>query len=103
MIGELNNIAYNYKVLLEQLMDKYNIAGSIFMIKNQELNEVENGYFEVVKECDDLNEAVKECWGKFNERGIMIIENEKFLVGEVKSQLTQCNRENKIFDVNCKR
>ena len=82
---------------LKNLMEKYNIQDSIFGYSNNGVYEVSNGYFEVIKECDTLGDAVRECYGSLDKKAIRIINN-KFEVGELHSLRSECG-EGKILNI----
>ena len=99
LIQESLNIANDFKAGLENLMEKYTIEDSIFMYKNG-VFEATNGYFITKSEHNDLWNAIKECGNEYNKFGIRIINNEKFIVGEVKRFLVECDMNSTIFDIN---
>lgn len=83
---------------LSSLMEKYNIKDNIFVINNGVVKEVTKGYFIIEKECDNLDEAIREC--DIRNMGIRIINNKIFQVGNIYTNLSQCPKESSIFDIN---
>lgn len=100
LIREACELANNYKDGLHNLMEKYNIEDSIFVYKNSQVFEVTKGYFESVKEYDNLADAVRECWGKFDKMGIRIQNNTAFSVGHIHKYLNDCTTGSKIFCID---
>lgn len=80
---------------LNNLMDKYNIEDSIF-IYNGSVKEVTNGYFVESKEFDNLKDAINNY--DIN-MGIRIMENERFQIGYIYNQLSQCPKDSHILDI----
>ena len=100
LIREACEYASNYKEGLNNLMNKFTIEDSIFVYKNGQLYEATQGYFELVSEHNNLDEAVKACWGKFDTTGIRIVNNEKFAVGNIHKFLNECSDESAVFCIN---
>lgn len=86
------------KTSLNNLMDKYTIEDSVFAFKNGIMYECTDGYFEVISEYDNVNEAVKNA--DVNSQSIRVINNTIFQVGNVHTILTECASDNKVFDLN---
>jgi hypothetical protein len=99
IIQESIKVANDFKTGLENIMEKYTIEDSIFMYKNG-VFEATKGYFVPKSEHNDLLLAIKECNSEYNKYGIRIINNEKFIVGEVNRFLTECDQNSTIFDIN---
>lgn len=100
------SIAYKHQVMesLNDLMKEFTISDNIFMCAPKNNNrypilEVTNGYFEILNEYNDLNEAMINF--EPNTQGIRIINNEKFQIGYLKYTLSECNKEHKIIDLYC--
>ena len=85
-----------FKDRLDNLMNKYIIEDSVFLFKNNNLHEVVEGYFEVEKEFDNLTDAIREC----NSMCIRVINNTTFMVGNLRKTISECNSENKVFDLD---
>ena len=100
LIREACELANNYKDGLNNLMEKYNIEDSIFVYKNSQVFEVTKGYFESVKEYDNLADAVRECWGQFDTMGIRIQNNSIFEVGRIRKFVNECTTGSKILSID---
>lgn len=87
----------SFKESLEALMEKYTIEDSVFVFKNNSLHEAVEGYFEVEKEFDNLNNAISEC--KHN-MGVRVINNTTFMIGNLKRTISECNSEKRVFDLD---
>ena len=98
-IKEELEIANQYRESLNNLMDKYLIEDNIFIYKNSQLFESTSGYFIEKYIFDNLSDAVNACLADFDQSGIRIINNEKFIVGNIKNLISECNRDEKIFDI----
>ena len=96
-ITETIQIRNEFKEGLEQLMEKYNIQDSIFTTVNHQVREVTNGYFAVVKEFDNFNDAINEC--NILTECIRIINNDKFQIGVISNSLSNCPENAKILDI----
>lgn len=94
----MNNIEHkaNFADGLKILIEKYNIEDSIFKY-NGRVNEVQRGYFIESQEYDNLNDAIAGL-NNFNQ-GIRIINNEKYIVGNIYNSLAECNMEN-VYDIS---
>lgn len=101
IIRENCEIASNYNDSLNALMEKYNIEDSIFIYKNSQLFEVTKGYFEKINEFDTLKEAISACGYQYSNIGVRVLENKKFEIGYIKKNLSECNQESNIFDIDC--
>lgn len=97
LLKEHYEIANNYREGLENLMNKYIIEDSVFTWNNG-LVECTEGYFEVIGEYKNLNEAIKEVSSK-SYTGIRILNNTDFQVGMIHTKISECNEDNKIFDI----
>lgn len=87
----------NFRTAIEQLMEKYNIEDSVFVLKNGFMHEVVEGYFVTENEYTDLAEAMSNC--DINTMGIRII-GESFQTGKIYSRLSECADTNKkVFDL----
>lgn len=86
----------NLKAGIEQLMEKYNIEDSVFVLKNGFLHEVVEGYFVTEGEFDVLAEAVSNC--DINSMGIRVI-GESFQTGKIHSTISECAKDKKVFDL----
>lgn len=83
---------------LNNLMNKYTIEDSVFAFRNGMMYECTDGYFEVINEYDNVNEAVKNT--DIKSQSIRVINNTTFQVGNVHTILTECDADNKVFDLN---
>lgn len=86
----------NFRSAIEQLMEKYNIEDSVFVIKNGFMHEVVEGYFVTENEYSSLSEAVSAC--NINTMGVRVIGN-SFQVGKICSRLSECEDNKKVFDL----
>lgn len=100
MIRESIEIANDYKDSLISLMDKYNIEDGIFIYKNHQTFEVTRGYFVENNEYNNIKDAIIACSGDFEHNGIRIINNQRFIVGNIKMMLSECSKDTKIFDIH---
>lgn len=100
LVKEGIELANSFKENLNDIMDKYLIEDSIFVYRDNKVFEATSGYFEVLKEFDNLNEAVKYCMQDFNNMGIRIMNNNKFISGKVRKNISECNNDNQIFDID---
>jgi hypothetical protein len=86
----------NFKAAIEQLMERYNIEDSVFILKNGFLHEVVEGYF-VTESCyDNINEAISAC--DINTMGVRVIGN-NFQIGKIHNILSECAGDKKVFDL----
>lgn len=99
LIREALAMASDYREGLENLMNKYTIEDSVF-VYNGMVHEATQGYFVVKSTHENIMEAIRNCNGDFINNGIRIINNKEFVVGEIKRNLVDCNKESKIFDIN---
>ena len=58
------------------------------------------GYFIEKSKHENVMEAIRNCNGDFLNKGIRIINNQEFIVGEIKRNLVECDEGSKIFDIN---
>lgn len=100
LIREACELANNYRDGLVNLMEKYTIEDSIFVYRNGQVFEATKGYFEIVKEYDNIADAIRECWGNFGAMGIRIINNTKFEVGILRNMLSECSKEKKVLCID---
>ena len=100
MIKEEFAKASGFESELNMLMDKYTIEDSVFVYRDNTLLESTQGYFECLKEYSSLSEAVKACFNHYDIMGVRVINNDRFMAGRICKSITECNRENKIFDID---
>lgn len=100
LIREACELANYYKDGLVNLMEKYTIEDSIFVYKNGQIYEATKGYFECIAEYDNLADAVRECWGRFDTTGIRILNNTRFEVGVLHNMLSECSKEKKVLCID---
>jgi hypothetical protein len=86
----------NFKAAISQIMEKYNIEDSVFVMKNGFLHEIVEGYFAIENDFNNLDEAVSAC--DINTMGIRVIGN-KFQTGKIRSSLCECANDKKVFDL----
>lgn len=88
----------NFKTAINNLMEKYNIEDSVFVIKNGFLHEATKGYFVVEKEYDSLDLAISEC--NVNTMGVRVMNNAKFQTGKLTKTLSECEEDKQVFDLD---
>ena len=86
-----------FKCAISSIMEKYTIEDSVFTWRNG-LFECTAGYFEVITEHSNLDEAVKEAIC-MTASGIRVINNNNFQVGIIRNRISECNEDNKVFDI----
>lgn len=87
----------NFRVALEQLMEKYNIEDSVFVMKNGVLHEAVDGYFTIENNYETLNEAISNC--DITCMGIRILGG-IFQTGKIHSRISECENGKMIFDLS---
>ena len=85
-----------FKEGLNNLMEKYNVEDSIFSYNNGAVNEVCHGYFVENTEYNSLDEAISNM-NNLNQC-IRIINNEKFVLGDVHTTLNE--NITKFYDIS---
>ena len=86
----------NFKAAIVQLMEKYNIEDSVFVLKNGFLHEVVEGYFATESDFTNIDEAMSAC--DINTMGIRVTGN-RFQTGKVHTALSECAADKKVFDL----
>lgn len=87
----------NFRAAIEQLMEKYNIEDSVFVLKNGFTHEVVEGYFATSNvEYNNINEAIAAC--DINTMGIRVKGN-SFQVGKIYNRISECKDCDKVFDL----
>lgn len=99
MIKENQEYISNFIESLNNIMNKYLIEDSIFSFNGNQLFEVTKGYFETIKEYSTLKEALYSC-DNFNNLGIRIVNNDKFMVGYIRRTISECNEGSNVFDID---
>lgn len=94
--AEIIRVKDNFKAAIEQLMEKYNIEDSVFVLKNGFLHEVVEGYFATENDFNNLDEAISAC--DINTMGIRIMGN-TFQTGKLRNSLYECANDKKVFDL----
>lgn len=87
----------NFRAAIEQLMEKYNIEDSVFVLKNGFLHEAVEGYFVVEDDYDSLDVAISNC--DINTMGIRVIGN-KFQTGKLHRLISECDSNKQVFDLD---
>jgi hypothetical protein len=87
----------NFRVAIEQLMEKYNIEDSVFVMKNGFLHEVVEGYFAVEGNYESLNEAVADC--DMRTMGVRVLGG-IFQTGKIHNRISECESGKKVFDLS---
>ena len=102
MIDIIENISSMNKQI-HDLMENYQIKDNIFVFKNNVLEEVVGGYFQVIEESNDINELVKKYFTESikQQKGIRIIDNNTYQLGVVYKHLSECSENQQIFDIEC--
>lgn len=96
LVIETENIKNRFKRTIKNISESYTVKGNVFMIDYRK-NPVElvDGYFVECKEFDNLDDCIKEM--KLNQ-AVSINEN-KFILGDVKEHLEDCEEGKKVMDV----
>ena len=100
LIKESLVMASDYREGLENLMEKYTIEDSVFIYMNGMVHEATQGYFVEKSKHTNLIEAIRNCNGNFHNLGIRVINNKEFVVGEIKKNLVECDKDSTVFDIN---
>lgn len=100
LIKESLAIANDYREGLENLTKKYNIEDSVFVYVGGMVQEATQGYFVEKSKHNSISEAIRHCNCEFGKYGIRIINNEEFIVGEIKRNLVKCSKDSTVFDIN---
>lgn len=87
----------NFRAAVEQLMEKYTIEDSVFVLKNGFIHEVVNGYFEVDQEFDNISKAISAC--DINTMGVRVVKD-RFYTGKIHNRLSECAADKKVFDLS---
>ena len=88
----------NYKAAIENLMARYNIEDSVFVLKNGFLHEAVEGYFTVESIYDSLEKAISEC--DINTMGIRVMNNKIFQTGKIHRNISECDADKTVFDLD---
>lgn len=94
---ETLKIKENFKISIENLMEKYNIEDSVFIFKNGSLYEATEGYFNVDYVYDSLDKAFTDS--KTADFAVRIMNNSVFQTGKLYKTLSECTEESKVFDL----
>jgi hypothetical protein len=94
---ELFQAKDNFRRGIESLMEKYTIEDSVFVLSNGKCFEAVDGYFAVVCEYDNLNEAISNC--DINTMGIRVMNDTKFQTGTLHNSITECKEDSSVFDL----
>lgn len=97
LIRESLALKESFRDSISNIMDKYTIEDSVFTWRNG-LYECTDGYFEVISEHTNLDDAVKNADCTLTS-GIRVINNEQFQVGMVHNRISECDNSNKVFDL----
>lgn len=95
---EALRVKENYRAAIENLMERYNIEDSVFVLKNGFLHEAVSGYFAVENIYDSLEKAVSEC--DMNTMGIRVMNNKIFQTGKIHRNISECDEDKAIFDLD---
>lgn len=94
---ELFNAKDKFRRGIESLMEKYTIEDSVFILNSNNLFEATDGYFALVNEYDNLNEAISNC--DINTMGIRVMNDTKFQIGTLHNSITECKEGSSVFDL----
>ena len=89
----------NFKMAIENLMEKYNIEDSVFILKNGFLYEAVEGYFNVDFVYDSLDKAISES--DINTMAIRVMNNKIFQTGKLYKTLSECSENSQVLDLYC--
>lgn len=87
----------NFRVALEQLLEKYNVEDSVFVMKNGVLHEVVEGYFAIEGNYETLTEAISAC--DMSCMGVRILGG-IYQTGKIHTRISECESDKKIFDLS---
>lgn len=88
-----------YNKLFVDLCENYRVEDAVFgLMHNNQIIELKKGYFIAKKEFDNIRECIEMCMNNINSQVIRIIEN-KFILGDYYSSLSECPYDNKILDI----
>ena len=87
----------NFKAAIENLMVKYTIDDSVFVLKNGFLHEAVEGYFNVDYVYDSLDKAISEC--DSNNLEIRVLNNKVFQTGKLYNTLSECKEDSSVLDL----
>ena len=87
----------NFKAAIENLMEKYNIEDSVFVLKNGFIHEAVEGYFNVDFVYDSLDKAISES--DSNNLAIRVMNNKVFQTGKLYSTLSECKEDASVLDL----
>ena len=97
MINEMIQARNEFKSVLEEIMDKYNVEDSIFTYTNNRVVEVVDGYFVPQNEYSTVEEAINNCGVNM---GIRIQNNKNFVVGNIYEMLSMCQNSSNVLNIN---
>lgn len=101
LIREQREMINNFSIMLEDLMNKYDVEDGVFTLKNQQLFEVTKGYFEKTAAYTSLKEAlVDEVFFTNANACIRIKNNEQFEVGVVHKFLNECRETSEVVELD---
>lgn len=87
----------NFKAAIENLMEKYNIEDSVFVLKNGFLCEATEGYFNVEFVYDSLDKAISES--NVNNLAVRVMNNNVFQTGKLYNTLSECKEDSSVLDL----
>lgn len=87
----------NFKAAIENLMEKYNIEDSVFILKNGFLYEATEGYFNVEFVYDSLDKAISES--DSNNLAIRVMNNKVFQTGKLYRTISECSEDSQVLDL----
>ena len=94
---ETLNILEVFSTNVKYIMDKYIIENSVFGSNRKgEVLEMTTGYFVEDKTFENLDDCIKNLK---NNQYVQILENEKFITGEIQYSLFNCPNDKKILDL----
>ena len=82
---------------ISSIMESYTITDAVFGLYEGKCGEITRGYFVPVKESDDLQECIRDI--DLRSQGIRVIDNEKFILGNIFPALYECADEDHVFDI----
>lgn len=93
---EREDIKSNFKHALNQLMESYTIKGNVFALNSRNTPvEIFNGYFVEQKEYTNLSDCIQDM----NLNQAVSINEDKFILGDIKQSLSECDYNKKVVDI----
>ena len=92
---EINELKGKLANAVEAFLDKYTVNDIVFGLANGQPQEIIKGYLVEMKEYNTLKEAIQ----SMKVTQCIRYNDEKFFVGDFKTQLNECNMNAPVFDI----